>query len=193
VVDVITYQEALQERISLHFNQHIPLVLDYVAKARTLPQPLQVARDERGLAKWKSPARFQKLYREWRANRVAGDEEAFKIMERWAYEDLHLYEWARAQSSRWIRRRNNTHKVAADRICRTYSPIYLDSRPMVDKKERRGKRRMAKTPDDVRSTLRKWKRRASFAGFRSILKSTAARLGVPVYNLSEDEMKQAAE
>jgi hypothetical protein len=191
IQNIYDYQEYISGKIDSNFNllilgkteredEHLFCVMDYIQGPNRLPKPLLDAKVD-NVHKWRSQSRFQKLYRAWRDNRVEGDEAAFDLMYRWAYQDLHLYQWARDMTARAVQRKRDHFRVKANEICRRYGVIYIDSRTLT-KKDLAGIENQ-----EASSTIQKWRNRASFATFREVLRSTAKRLGVPIHEVDPAE------
>ena len=177
IVEMPLKVEDLQgtQRDWLSTSAFLTKVVPFISTATLLPSCLQDMKKE--LLKpedkrWRSFSRLQRLYREWRINRVAGDDEAFLAMEQWARQDLHLYQWARSMQTRFRNRTLDTFRKEAARICSTYTTVYVDDRDLTD-------RAMGVT-DDQASARTKWQRYASFGLFREVLLKTGARCGTSI-------------
>lgn len=146
-------------------------VLGYIASGAKLPHCLAEAADN-NIFKWRSTGRLQRLYRRWIRERVEGDEEAFAAMQAWAAQDLHLYHWARSMEARLTRRKVDTFRKEAIRLCRTYKTLYIDDVEATEREDG--------FTDEQAAERTKWQKRAGFGLFREILKRTAKRCGTEI-------------
>lgn len=75
---------------------------------------------------WRSQARLAALAAKWRANRFAGDEDAYASVEAWRDHDDHLWRWETSQQKKALLHRREVYRIFAARMARTHSKLVLE-------------------------------------------------------------------
>ncbi|MGH7743859.1 MAG: hypothetical protein ACREQ5_03450 [Candidatus Dormibacteria bacterium] len=113
-------------------------VVDTDGKAATWPSVLAA------IHLWRSPARTELLYHRWRANRFAGDDEGFRLLEWWRnglpesmtqrgkhvpneHGDLHLWRYECGTRIRMAKRRKNIYRCFARELARHYAVCHVEA------------------------------------------------------------------
>jgi hypothetical protein len=176
--------ESVRAAQANNFNELMPIVIEYIKTSDTLPEALASVRDV--FDRIKSCARMQNIFRQWKNQRVRGDEKAFRVMEAWAYQDWHLFQWHRNMEKRLENRRDDAFKKQAHLLCKTYNTILLDDRDLTaDKQKKEGE------IEKVGRNARRSKTILSPGKFRQILKNTAARMGTQIIEVPPAESAPA--
>lgn len=73
------------------------------------------------LAQWRSPARFARLFGEWRKSRFDGDDDGFALLKAWHIKDKHLWLWQRHGNVKQDRRRANIYRNWVASLAKRFS------------------------------------------------------------------------
>ncbi len=93
-----------------------------------LPDPLPVwlQKATQTLAQWRSPARLAALARRWREARFPRDDEAYRALEAWRYQDYHLWTWEANQRRGALLHRREVYRCFAAKLARIYQDAVLE-------------------------------------------------------------------
>ena len=61
-----------------------------LAYARSLPATSWLREESRHMHNWRAPSKYVRLHRQWRDQRIHGDQPAFAALEAWSKQDVHL-------------------------------------------------------------------------------------------------------
>lgn len=122
---------------------------------------------------WRSASRYLRLYRLWKDQRFAGDEEAFAKLEQFRERYRHLYSWESNLRDQLFRRRREQYRVIASQLVNTSGKIVIDELPAVTRKR-------AETESVVKTHQRRWDRIACRSVLKNTIESTARRQGVVI-------------
>lgn len=122
----ISYTEKLRSIQDHNFNK---LKRDFAATLKQVEEevPHWFVEAIRPLVRWKSPKRMHRLIGKWRWQRWDGDTGPWAIVEAWARQDRHLYQWERDQATRSLNWREEIYRNMADELTRRYSKIVIET------------------------------------------------------------------
>jgi transposase len=72
---------------------------------------------------WRNIRRLADLSMSWRENRFLGDEVAFEALEKWRYNEHHLWRWEAHQRIGSIRHRRDVYRVFASELAKRYERV----------------------------------------------------------------------
>jgi len=78
------------------------------------------------VAQWRSAARFRALAFAWRAQRFAGDDDGYEILEDWRYRDEHLERYESGMRGGGLRDRRERYRVLAAELSARYRTLVVD-------------------------------------------------------------------
>ena len=73
----------------------------------------------------KSPEKLYRVARWWKENRFEGDEDGYVMLEKWRYNDFHLWSWEASQRSKSLRSRKDCYRRSAKELTGRYAEIVL--------------------------------------------------------------------
>jgi hypothetical protein len=131
------------------------------------------------LVKWRAPARFVMLLRNWQ--RHDGDQEIYESLNAHIRRDRHLSDWQRREERRHLLRRRDLFRVESARLARTYDLIVIAARDY---------RRETWVPEEAPSSQmhdsRVILRGAAPGEFRATLRQAAMKYGSRVLEIPLD-------
>ena len=109
-----------------------------VAQLQRLRQttPEWLTRETCTLERWKSFRRLAGLACRWRTRRFTGDATAYSALERWRYNDQHLWCWEANQRKSAERNRREVYRLFAVKMATRYSTLKLERFDLRDVLER---------------------------------------------------------
>lgn len=116
---------------------------------------------------WKSIGRLAALVRRWEENRFDGDEDIYDRLEKWRYNDYHLWAWECGQRRSTLRQRKDYYRNVAAQLARKYEFVVLEDFNLA---------KVAKRPElheneDDNETARANRHSASVSEFRLCLEN----------------------
>jgi transposase len=78
------------------------------------------------LSQWRSIARLSAVVLKWKKARFENDQEIFDTLEKWRYNDYHLWKWEANQRSQSHRQRRDVYRNFAASLANTYETVILE-------------------------------------------------------------------
>lgn len=121
VISSLQYASKLRSIRDKNFNEARGALL---ASLETLSELTPwMANIQATLPLWRNVRRLADVSVAWRENRFLGDEEAFEALEKWRYNEHHLWSWEANQRIGSLRRRQDIYRVFAKKLADRYERV----------------------------------------------------------------------
>ncbi len=131
-IDKLTKPESLQSIRKTSFNEARDALASWLATHHEVPEWLRIATIT--LPHWLAPGRLAALTKRWRGQRFDGDGEAYEALEKWRYNDHHLWAWQEDQRVNSLRSRREIYRRFAAELASRFGQCGVenfDLRPVV--------------------------------------------------------------
>lgn len=128
------------------------------------------------LEQWRSPNRMRDFVWRWSRERFAGDEDVFELADVWRRQDRHLLQWEEGHRDRVLKRRRETCRLWAKKLCARFATIVIED---VDLSQL-ARRAQPEDVDEAPAEARRLRTVAALSEFVSALEMMAPKVGTEI-------------
>lgn len=189
IVNSLKKESELQSTRTKEFTKSLSILTEYLMGLNNIPEwILKASKSKKSdntlptmnqavlwISQWRSEKRLSSLIKNWKLNRIDGDEDIFSTLEEWRYHDFHLWRWESSQRKKSRLQRRELYRIFSLALAKKYRTLILEDFNLTDVKKRSdfGTKREVERNDGACSNLQL----VSPGEFKSILISAFKKRG----------------